>query len=74
MVETMWVGARTFPLLIATFRSSGTVGGTVSLTGTMTFFATCKSYIFASNGLQSITNLYKVKRKVPTIPKRDKSY
>lgn len=42
MVDTMWVGARTFPLLIAELRSSGTVGGTKSLTGIITFLSTCK--------------------------------
>jgi hypothetical protein len=41
MVDTMCVGARTFPLLIAALRSSGTVGGTKSLTGEITFFSTC---------------------------------
>uniref|UniRef100_A0A0A9FTJ7 Secreted protein n=1 Tax=Arundo donax TaxID=35708 RepID=A0A0A9FTJ7_ARUDO len=33
MVEIMWVGARTFPLLIAVLRSSGMGGGVISGTG-----------------------------------------
>ena len=46
----IWVGARTFPALIAAFKSCGTGGGLKSGMGTITPSSTRCSYVFLING------------------------